>query len=377
MEHPMNFEPLLKFCVEQGASAIYLQAEASPQLRMGGTIRNVESPPLKSDELRAFVASIAPKPVAEDIDRAISAGSVFSTSTAAGRFRCTTFSHIGGPGLVLRLVPSTIRSVEELNLPRGVREVALATRGLILVVGPSGSGKTTTLASMVDVINGGAYQKIVTVEAPVEYLHASKKCMITQMEVGLNASSVAHGLGLALEQDAEVIVVGDLHDTTVAKMALGAAEAGRKVLAVMTGLSTIQAITRFIAMIAPEDRPTVVSQLAAALEGVVAQQLAKTKDGKFRPAVEVFRGGVNASKSILENRLKDLIFYIEGRQGGMQSLDQHLVELYQAGVISGTETMRLASNPEAVGAGLRSRRQTSTRPSSASDLVSADQELLP
>ena len=129
---------------------------------------------------------------------------------------------------MLRVIPPKIRSVEELNLPRVVRDIALATRGLILVAGPGGSGKTTTLAAMVDLINGAANQKIVTIEAPVEYVHANKKAMITQMEVGQNASSFEHGLGLALKQDAEVIVVGELADPLVARMVLGASSrAGR------------------------------------------------------------------------------------------------------------------------------------------------------
>jgi twitching motility protein PilT len=150
----MNFDQLLKFGVDQGASAIHLQADASPQVRIGGLIRNVEGLPVKADELKAFIASIAPKSVSDDIDRSLAAGSIFSTSIAAGRFRCSIFNQISGPGIVLRVIPSTIRNVEELNLPRVVREVALAGRGLTLVVGPSSSGKTTTLAAMVDVING-------------------------------------------------------------------------------------------------------------------------------------------------------------------------------------------------------------------------------
>lgn len=373
----MNFEQLLKFGVDQGASAIHLQAEASPQVRIGGLIRNVEGPPVKAEELRAFIASIGPRSVADDIDRSLAVGSTFSTSTAAGRFRCTTFSQIGGPALVLRVIPSTIRSVEELNLPRAVREIALTSRGLTLVVGPSGSGKTTTLAAMVDLINGASYQKIVTIESPVEYLHSNKKSMITQMEVGLNASSIEHGLDLALRQDADVIVVGDLRDAAVARMVLGAAESGRKVLAVMQGLYVTQAIARMIALIPPDERETTISQLAATLEGVIAQRLAKARDGKFRPAVEVFRGGVNASKSILENRLRDLTYYIEGRHAGMQSLDQHLIELNQSGVISGTETMRLATNPEAVGAGLRALRQADLAPvPAATNSAGSDQDIV-
>jgi twitching motility protein PilT len=374
----MNFEQLLKFGVDQGASAIHLQAEASPQLRIAGLIRNVEGPPVKAEELKTFIASIAPKSVGADIDRSLAVGSIFSTSIAPGRFRCSTFTHIGGPSLVLRVIPTTIRSVEELNLPRAVREIVLASRGLTLVVGPSGSGKTTTLAAMVDVINGASYQKIVTIEAPVEYLHANKKAMITQMEVGRNVTSFEHGLSLALQQDPDVIVVGDVRDAAVARLVLGAAEAGRKVLAIMTGLYAAQAIARFLSLIPPDERETACPQLAALLDGVIAQRLAKTRDGKFRPVVEVFRGGPVSSGPILENRLKDLSYFIEGRQGGMQSLDQHLIELNQSGVISGTETMRLATNPEAVGVGLRALRQAdSGAVPAAPDLVGSEPGLQP
>jgi twitching motility protein PilT len=367
----MNFDQLLKFGVDQGASAIHLQADASPQVRIGGLIRNVEGLPVKADELKAFIASIAPKSVSDDIDRSLAAGSIFSTSIAAGRFRCSTFNQIGGPGIVLRVIPSTIRNVEELNLPRVVREVALAGRGLTLVVGPSSSGKTTTLAAMVDVINGASSLKVVTIEAPVEFVHANKKAMVTQMEVGRNVSSFEHGIRLALQQDADVIVVGDLRDGAVARLVLDEVEAGRKVLAAMTSLSVNQAIARFISLIPADHKDTGVSQLAAALDGVIAQRLARSRDGKFRPAVEVFRGGVASIGSIQESRLKDLSHFIESRQDGMQSLDQHLLELNQSGAISGTETMRLATNPEAVAVELRSHRQANAGPIPAAPVPGA------
>jgi twitching motility protein PilT len=372
----MNFEQLLKFGVDQGATAIHLQAETTPQLRIGGLIRNVEGASVKAEELRAFSASIAPKPVDGDPDQPRPLGLPFSAAIGSSRFRCVTFTHIGGPALVLRVVPATIRSIEELQLPRAVRELALTTRGLILVVGPSGSGKTTTLSAMVDLMNGTYYQKVVTIESPVEFVHPNKKAMFTQMEVGLNASSVEQGLRLALLQDADVIVISDLRDPEVVQMALVAAEAGRKVLATTLGLDSIQAIARIIALIRPVEGEAGVARLAAALEGVIAQRLASTKDGKSRAAVEVLRGGPNLVKAIQENRLKDLSYVIEGRHGGMQSLDQHLIELYQSGVISGTEAMRLASNPEAVGAGLRTLRQPkpgSDRPAS-SGLVDIPEE---
>jgi twitching motility protein PilT len=241
-----------------------------------------------------------------------------------------------------------------------VRELALARRGLVLIVGPSGSGRTTTMTAMVDLINSTASQKVVTIEAPVEYLHANKKAMITQMEVGLNASSFEHGLSLALQQDPDVIVISDLRDPEVVRMALGAAEAGRKVLAGMTGLYAIGAVARLISLILPAEGEAAASRLAAGLEGVVAQRLATTRDGDWRTAVEILRGGVITSKAIQENRLNDLGHIIEGRQGGMQSLDQHLIELHHCRVISGTEAMRLAHNPEAVGEAMRTISSTSS-----------------
>jgi twitching motility protein PilT len=358
----MNFEQLLKFGVDQGATAIHLQAETCPQLRIGGRIRTVEGPPVKADELRAFIASIAPRSVDDDVVRKLPLGSSFSTSVGADRFRCVTFSQVRGPGLVLRVIPPTVRTIEELQMPRAVRELTLVSRGIVVVVGPSGSGKTTTLNAMVDLINSSANQKVVTIEAPVEYLHTNKKAMITQMEVGLNVSSVEHGLGVALQQDADVIVIGELRDPEVVRMALGAAEAGRKVLATMTGLYGIQAIERLIALVLPSEGEAVYSRLAAALEGVIAQRLASTREGTLRAAVEVFRGGPVTSRSIQDNRIKDLTYVIEGRQGGMQSLDQHLIELHQSGVISGTEALRLATNPEAVGVGLRTHRPANPVP---------------
>jgi twitching motility protein PilT len=358
----MNYEQLVKFGIDQGASAIHLQAESPPQLRIGGLIRSVEGARIKADELRAYTASIAPKSVADDIDRALASGSSFSASTAAGRFRCSIYSHLGGPGLVLGVVPAKMLSIEELNLPPAVREIAIGSRGLILVVGPGASGKTATMAAMVDQINAASYQKIVTIEAPVEYLHASKKAMITQVEVGLNVDSFEQGLRMASHLDADVIVIGELRDTTVARMALAAAEGGRKVLAAMTGRHVVQAIERLIALIPKDEKDAAVSVIGAELEAVIAQQLARTRDGKFRPVVEIFRGGFNSSKAIQENRLKDLSFFIEGRRGGMQSLDQHLLELHQSGAISGTEAMRLATNPESVGEGLRALRQVESKP---------------
>ena len=172
-----------------------------------------------------------------------------------------------------------------------------------------------------------------------------------------------------------MIVVGELANPKVARMVMAAVESGRKVLAAMTGASTTHAVSQLISIVSQDEKEGVLSRVAAALEGVIAQQLAKTRDGTFRPAVEVFRGGLNSTKPIVEGRIKDLNFFIESRQGGMQSLDQHLLELHLAGLISGTETMRLANNPEAVGVGLRAARQVSAASSTTGSSPSAPNPL--
>ena len=315
--------------------------------------RTSTRPPVDAEELRAFIASIAPKAVDDDFDRQLPLGSRFSTSVGTGRFRCATFSHIRGPGLVLRVIPPPIRTIEELHLPRAVRELALASRGLVLVVGPSGSGKTTTLTAMVDLINSTCYQKVVTIEAPGRVL-AREQEGDDHPDGGWSQRFFVRARARAGSSARP----GRDRDQRPARSRGGPDGPGRgrgrpQGAGQHDGPYAIQAISRLISLIFPAEGEAAASRLAAGLEGVIAQRLAATRDGNARTAVEILRGGIVTSKAIQENRLKDLGHIMESRQGGMQSLDQHLVELHQSRAISGTEAMRLANNPEAVGEGLR------------------------
>ncbi|MFO0892172.1 MAG: ATPase, T2SS/T4P/T4SS family [Isosphaeraceae bacterium] len=354
----MNFEELLKFAVAQGASDIHLQASSPPQLRIGGLIRNVEGPVVEPLALRQFAASIAPPAIAEDIDGALFRGARFSRSIdGLARFRCCVYGHRGQPGLVMHVIPAAVATLEQLNLPAVLKEVAQTRRGITLVTGPSGSGRSTTLAALVDVLSEGTYGKIVTLENPIEVLHHHKRALIAQREIGSDVPSMAEGIEQAIAQDADVIVAGELHDAATARAALRASETGHQVLATMSSPNSVQALERLIGLVPAEEKRLVTGQVAEALVAVVAQKLASTKDGKRRPVVEVLRGGQYTTRCILENRWTDLSNYIASRQGGMQQLEQHLLELYQAGAISGTEAMRLATNPEAVAEGMRMMRR--------------------
>jgi twitching motility protein PilT len=354
----MNFEELLKFAADQGASDVHFQSGSAPQLRIGGLIRNVESPAIDVTALRQFTASIAPQVIAEDMDGALFRGARFSHSfSGLGRFRCGLYGQRGNAGLVMHLVPATVATIDQLNLPAVLREVAQTRRGLTIVTGPSGSGKSTTLAAIVDHLNEMLAGKIVTIEDPIEVLHSHKKALVAQREIGTDVASMADGIEQAIAQDADVIVAGDLRDAATVRAALQAAETGHQVFATMFTPNATQVLERLIGTVPTDEKRAVTAQLAEAISGVIAQKLATTKDGKRRPAVEILRGGQYTTRCILENRWSDLSSYLGSRQGGMQQLEQHLLELYQAGVISGTEAMKLATNPETVAEGLRAMRR--------------------
>jgi twitching motility protein PilT len=350
----MNFDQFIRFAVEQGASDVHLQTAALPLLRINGQIRAVESPPVVDHDLREFILSIRKGIAADQLDRILFEGLDFSYSIPGiARFRCNIYSHLGTPALVLRVIKLKIRTLEELQLPPVLRDITLSLRGMTLLTGTTGSGKSTTLAAMVDLINSSYRCKIITIEDPVEYIHTNQKAMISQLELGQDTPSFEHGLRQALREDPDVILVGELRDSETMRMALRAADTGHQVFATVHSTNAAQTIERIMAMVPPVEREIARSQLAFSLTAVISQRLAVTRDGNRRAAMEILRGGPVTSKFILENKIGELSDYIATRDSGMQRFDQHLLDLYHQKVISGTEAMRLATNPEAVALGLR------------------------
>lgn len=358
----MKFDQLIRFAVEQGASDLHFQTGAVPNLRINGSIRTIESPPLTADQLKSFIISLSRRVTSENFDRMIFEGVDLAYSIPdLCRFRCNIYSHLGTPALVMRVIMPKIRTVEELNLPPVLKDVALSHRGLVLITGTTGSGKSTTLAAMIDLINTTYRSKILTIEDPVEFTHANQKALISQVEVGLDTPSFEHGLRQALRQDPDVILVGELRDSETMRMALRAADTGHQVFATVHSSNASQTIERILAMVPSDERKIATGQLASALEAIVSQRLAVTKDGGRRPAMEILRGGAVTAKFIIEGKLNELSDYIATRENGMQRFDQHLVDLYNEKAISGTEAMRLATSPEAVALALRGIKQSAGR----------------
>ena len=261
----MTIDQLLKFAVDQNASDLHLQTGALPLVRILGQMRAVEVPPLTDSQVRQFIQAIAPRTVIDDIDSAMARGADFSYGAASqARFRCNLYSHLGSPGIVLRVIMPRIRTVEELHLPPILREIALARRGLTLMSGATGSGKSTTLAALVDLLNEAYYLKILTIEDPVEYEHSNKRSLVTHVEVGRDTPSFEHGLRQAMRQAPDVILVGELRDAESVRMALRAADTGHQVLATIHSSNAAQTIERLLAMVPVTELSTARQQLAVA-----------------------------------------------------------------------------------------------------------------
>lgn len=350
----MDFERILKFAVDNGASDVHLQASSPPMLRLGGQVRMIEGDAVTDQDMLAFLQAIAPKRFEQDIAGAAVHGLDFSYALPTGtRFRCSAFRTLGRFGITMRTINTKIPSLAELNLPPVVQDIALSRRGLTLVTGTTGSGKSTTLAAMIDLINTQFRTKIITVEDPIEYLHKNKKALVSQIEVGTDTTSFDQALRQALRQDPDVILIGEMRDVETLRIALRAADTGHQVFSTVHSANAPQTIERIIAMFPPAEHKLLLAQLANSIEAIISQRLVAGLNEKRLPALEILRGGPVTAKYIENDKLNELASYIQTGESGMQSFDQHLLSMYQEQKISGTEAMRWATSPETLAMGMR------------------------
>jgi twitching motility protein PilT len=359
----IDLHKLLHFAAENCVSDIHLQAGVAPMLRIGGQLRVVESSPLTDQDILDFVASIATISEGASIPDRLAAGLDFSYAVPeVTRFRCSAFRQLGRPAVVMRLIRPKIPSLEDLHLPQVIGDIALSRRGLTLLTGTTGSGKSSTLAAMIDLINQNHAVKIITVEDPIEFVHANKRALISQLEVGLDTPTFAHALRQALRQNPDVILIGELRDLESLRMALQAADTGHQVFATVHSATAPQTIGRLIAMFPPAEHNLLLMQLANSLEAIISQRLLATRKDGLRPAVEILRSTPYVQKCIVENRIADLRDYLERGESGMQSFDQHILQMRREELISGTEAMRWATRPEALALAMRGVGVPATAP---------------
>src|SRR5438270_5648147 len=344
----MHVNDLLKIAVERGASDLHIKVGSYPMMRVRGElIPATEEKRLDHDDVVAISAAIMSTAQRQKYKEAQEIDLAYSIA-GLGRFRCNIFQQRGTVGLVLRVIPMRIRTIDELGLPEVLKSVASEERGLVLVTGTTGSGKSTTLAAMLDHINQTRSAHVMTVEDPIEFLHRDNKAMVNQREVAVDTRSFAQALRSALRQDPDVILVGEMRDFETIETGLLAAETGHLVFSTLHTLDATETINRIIAVFPPHQQKQIRLQLASVLKAVISQRLLPRADGKGRcPAVEVMISTAFIRDCIVD---KDKTHLIPGAiaagtsQYGMQTFDQSIFALFSHGLVSYDEALRWASN---------------------------------
>ena len=335
--------------VAVGATDLHVQADAAPAMRVAGVLRTVDCEPIDAAGIGAFIERIISPAGRGSLARTGSCDLAFTYGDS--RLRVNIFSQQGAPALAIRRLNLTIPTIEELNLPAQLADIAEARRGLVLVSGTTSSGKSTSLAAMLGHINRTRRMRIITVEDPVEYIHTSDQSLIGQVEVGVDAPTYTAAVRQVLRQDPDVILIGELRDPESVRVALRAADTGHLVFAAVHAGAAVQTIERIVALFDPADRDLLVTQLSMNIEAVICQRLAKATQragGGLWPVVEILRGTSVVRKCIMEARYEGIVQAMTNRDAGMQTFDQHLVDLYTDKRVSGREALRVSTNPEAL-----------------------------
>jgi twitching motility protein PilT len=344
----MTIDELLRAAVAKGASDLHLKVGAYPMMRLQGALVPLsEERRLSNLDTETMGAAVMSPTLAEKFKASQEIDLAYSVP-GLGRFRCNVFQQRGTMGLVLRVIPTKILSVDDLLLPPVLRKIADEERGLVLVTGTTGSGKSTTLAAMIDHVNNSRCSHVMTVEDPIEFLHRDSRSIVNQREVSVDTRSFAQALRSALRQDPDVILVGEMRDFETIETGLLAAETGHLVFSTLHTLDATETINRIIAVFPPHQQKQVRLQLAAVLKAVISQRLIPRSDHKGRvPAVEVLVATAFIRDCIID---KEKTHLIQGAiaagtsQYGMQTFDQSIFGLFQQGFVSYEEALRWATN---------------------------------
>ena len=344
----MHVNDLLKIAVDSGASDLHLKAGSYPMMRIRGALTPAtENKRLDHDDMVSIAAAVLPTGHREKFKENREVDLAYSVAVL-GRFRCNTFQQRGTIGMIFRVIPMKVATIDELALPKVLKKIAAEERGLVLVTGTTGSGKSTTLAAMIDEINTTRTAHIMTVEDPIEYLHRDNRSIINQREIGVDTMSFSQALRSALRQDPDVILVGEMRDFETIETALLAAETGHLVFSTLHTLDATETINRIIAVFPPHQQKQIRIQLASVLKAVISQRLIPKTDNKGRaPAVEVLISTAFIRDCIMDKEKSHLIHgaIAQGTsQYGMQTFDQSIFYLFQQKLISYEEALRWASN---------------------------------
>ena len=335
----------LKLMVSRNGSDLFITSEFPPAIKVDGKVTKVSPQPLNAGHTIALARAIMNDKQAAEFERTKECNFAISPPSL-GRFRVNAFIQQGKVGMVIRVIPAVLPTIDGLGMPQVLKEVAMAKRGLTILVGATGSGKTTTLAAMIDWRNEQSFGHIITIEDPIEFVHPHKNCVITQREVGLDTDSWEAALKNTLRQAPDVILMGEVRDRETMEHAIAFAETGHLCMCTLHANSANQALDRIINFFPEERRAQLLMDLSLNLKGMISQRLIPKQDGKGRAAVVevmlntplisdlIFKGDVSEIKEIMK----------KSRNLGMQTFDQALFDAFENNVITYEDALRNADS---------------------------------
>lgn len=341
-----SMSDLLQLVVSEGASDLHIRVATPPTIRVHGILHRVEGPALDSESAEELMRSITSDDNIQHVRERGGADFGFAFGDKA-RFRVSVFKEKGNFGMVLRQIPNTLLTMEQIGLPPAVKELLYKPRGLILVTGPTGSGKSTTLASMIDIINLERDEAhIITIEDPIEYYHTHKKSLVTQREIGVDVPNFAEALRRCLRQDPDVILVGEMRDLETIEAAITAAETGHLVFGTLHTTGAAKTIDRLTNAFPSNQQETIRIQLSTVLVSVISQLLLPRVDKPGRVAIfEIMMNTPSIAALIRDNKTFRIQSDIQtGAKYGMVTLDSFLLDKYMAGLIARDEVITKAQD---------------------------------
>lgn len=338
----MDISELLAFAFKKNASDVHLSSGMPPMIRVDGDIKRVNVDPLDDRTVHAMVYDIMNDKQQKAFEEFLETDFSFELPNIA-RFRVNAFNQQRGPSAVFRTIPSIVWDLDRINAPSIFKELCTKPRGLVLVTGPTGSGKSTTLAAMINHINENQFSHILTVEDPIEFVHTSKNCLVNQRELGPHTLGFAEALRSALREDPDIILVGEMRDLETIRLALTAAETGHLVFATLHTSSAAKTIDRIIDVFPAGEKDMVRTMLSESLAGVISQTLLKKASGGRVPAWEIMVANAAIRNLIREAKVPQMYSVMQTSQReGMQTLDQHLLELVRNRVITAEQARHRA-----------------------------------
>ena len=345
----VEMNDLLQLTIDEGASDLHLAVNAPPTLRLRGNLVHLESDHLTPDDTERLMKAITSEGNQQRLreEGGVDFGFAFGEQA---RFRVSCFKQKGNVGIVLRVIPNDLMSLEQIGLPPAVKDLLFRPRGMVLVTGPTGSGKSTTLASMINIINQERECHIITIEDPIEFYHNHKNSVITQRELGVDVASFSEALMRGLRQDPDVILVGEMRDLDTIRAAVTAAETGHLVFGTLHTTGAAQTVDRIVDAFPADQQEQIRTQLASSLIAVISQVLMPRVDKPGRVAgFEVMICTPSIKALIRDNKTFRITSDIQtGAKFGMNTLDSHLVSLYQKEIISYGELITKSQDPQSV-----------------------------